>query len=271
LGAAAALLAGLAAGWSYHAGWWSGIAGGAPSDDQAKIPAASPAITSKAATHEPVVFEDLAPDELQKNTWYPLLNRPPRVLHRPDDGGLSSWSFDAALRQVTVSSRDTTMLAFGKVSSSRFEFQCDIYQNNWTGGCGVFFGFQEQVGAETPSWEFQRLGLDERGPLRDVEAFPLLLSRTKSVLRHVPGGLKGFHVEIVAAAKLARPSFKSQLLEVVVGPGGLKSVRFAGQEFPQLCTPEVNKRFSKDACQGQFGCATFAADATYRSARLLVY
>jgi hypothetical protein len=268
--AAAALLAALAAGWSYHAGWWSGTAGGATSGNQAKTPAASPAITSK-ATAEPAVFEDLAPGELQKNTWYPLLNRPPQVLHRPDDGGLSSWSFDAALRQVTVAARGEILLSLGHMHGGQFEFQCDLFQTQWTGRCGVFFGYRPLPGAARPSWSFQTLTLLKRESGDDLPTFPMAVERSKVVVRQTARGIMAFHSEVVAEAKIPRPQMQSQMLDVAIGGVGLRSVRFAGRVLPELTVPRVNQRFVPEDYRGAFGTITLGSSAAYRSPRALVY
>ncbi|MEX1098649.1 MAG: hypothetical protein WED34_21560, partial [Planctomycetales bacterium] len=213
-------------------------------------------------------FEDLAPNEVERNTWYDLLNREPDELVWPGTA-LSSHRVDPGERRLRVSSEDTALLALGTADFDDYTFQVDIHQNLWRGGVGVFFGYHQAEREGKPCWRYQSISLARiAGPYS--KQFPFQLTRADTVLwLNDAGRLQSTRTTHCGA--LIRPlGFQTQQLEIAVNGGRLARVRWSGQELPELVSTEVNQHFEPNAYRGKFGTYNGLSDSTFMNARIYV-
>ncbi|MFO0863371.1 MAG: serine/threonine-protein kinase [Gemmataceae bacterium] len=243
--------------------------------------------TKKAEGEQPVKFlanADAAKEpmpDLTETTPLKLtdvLDRAPREILLDLGTGLTSYRYQDNLRQLEVSSENLTLLGVATTSSPRFGIQVSMYQPNWSGGCGVFFGYRLFDDAERKAKglepdrvaQFQFLhvydGADERskGPVLMVRRSACRLVRRKD------GRLRTEGLPIDAREKVdLSPGHQS--LEFSIGDGALQSVRFGGQRLPQLIDFSVNRKFEARDYEGGIGAYNLVCSTTYRNFHFTKY
>ncbi|MEX0703478.1 MAG: hypothetical protein WD069_15390, partial [Planctomycetales bacterium] len=213
-------------------------------------------------------FEDLAPHEVERNRWYPLLNREPEELLWPGTD-LSSHHVDPGSRRLNVSTESTALLALGETDSKNYTLQIDIHQNLWRGGVGVFLGYRKVEGSESPRWRFQRIVLGRRAGA-GAKQYPFQLVRSHETL-FIDGAGRIDIASVSTNGEFLGPlANTSQQLEVVVRRGRLSRVRWGGRDLPQLLEDQTAQDPEGLDYLGKFGVYHMLSDSTVLNARIRI-
>ncbi|MEX0717794.1 MAG: serine/threonine-protein kinase [Planctomycetaceae bacterium] len=205
------------------------------------------------------VFEDFKPHEVPTGVWHPLLNRPPEeILWRPSE--YSNYRFDPHSRRLYVNCDTAGMLSFGS-----YVLRLDIYQNQWTGGVGLFFGCHEEEYDGAPAFRFHSIMLD-RNVGRDRSEFPYRLVLSQELLLRSESRI--VEAEVDATASVPTPALRAHEIEVTVSRGQISRVRWGGNEVPQLFTSIDGVGLPSGALRGQFGSRHVVSDSNISNVRI---
>jgi serine/threonine protein kinase len=220
---------------------------------------------------EPVVslptFEQLDPTKIEPQVQYSLLNAEPRKLIWPDDT-FSSQAFAAPLKQVSVISKGLALSSLGQMSERPYRFAVDIYQNEWKGNIGIFWGFERIFQPnETPQWKYQLL--DFRPNFRRTRGeFPLVVWRNV-VNAHVDAHGEIVHeMTSVASVEVPVRQWEEHQLEIRVDRDKLAEVRWRGQSLTGLCGHVIEKKVAGASYTGNFGIYVNGADGIFRNSHI---
>jgi len=214
-------------------------------------------------------FELLKPDELRRDFQYSLLNVEPSYVYWPQSP-LSTQHLSPEIRQLSVYCNALGLLSLGSVPPVEgYILKVDIFQSQWAGGVGVFFGYQPLVDGEGPAWRFHRLELQPNRGQNRAE-FPFMMKRSLVSYHDRPGGI---HIREVAlgATPVEAMSKAPQVLDIEVHGGQLIRVRWAGADLHELCIAEANADFTRQDYFGQFGLYFYRSDAVFRNASIVVF
>jgi len=274
------VMAGLAIGCLFLMGiyfsrtWWSS-AGDDPSPSSTGVSTGStPSGSATASDRERATTVPQKPKTFQigssgRLVWHELLKSEPIPLNWPQDSGLSSWSQDAELSQLSVNCRHTGLLALGSVDAESWTLQIDVFQTSWTGGAGLFWGYRSVASENGPRVTYQRIGLQRIASFRRTPTFSICLERvTAKSDDHSNSDVSGVDLAI---EHVRPPDSKPQMLEVTVRRGQLVRVRWAGQSLENLCSETANRQFTAEDQQGKFGTYNCTSNAVFRNARIMLH
>jgi eukaryotic-like serine/threonine-protein kinase len=218
------------------------------------------------------------------NVWHPLLKRPPAELHWENGARASLYVPDPKREVLRVDAENLSLLGLGTVQDVGYKLQVGVTQRRWTGGVGVFFGWQpvredNRVGMQcqviklipNPHYERSPVWRWLKGPSDPRKAFPFLLSRWHYQIWQ---GQKGGHAVDnggLASTFVPAPDADEQILELDFGEGGLQRVRWGGKVFPELAAPGIDVRLPGGAHYGAFGVYNLRSTALYGNARWMVF
>jgi hypothetical protein len=194
-----------------------------------------------------------------------LLVQPPQILVRPAEDEFNlRVDHNPRKRAMWVTCGSRTILQLGQTKARRFRFEATLYQAQWSGGVGLFFGYQaEKSGPVEHRYQF-------------VEVKPFLarpstregtLDSFCTNLRRLP---RPFLYEFyLRSAPIPVPAAGEHTLALVVGPKGLESVTWDGRELPLLLGGTPPDDLSRSS-QGGFGIFFRQASARIQQARLTI-
>ena len=221
-------------------------------------------------TLPPPNFQQLAPEEIEYGRHYPLLDQAPSPLYLPSDSGESSYTYDYDAKRLVVSSRERTWLSFGSVERTEYDFSIDIYQNEWPGRSGIFFGYRQTEFGPEPRWQYQLIELHRK---RDSEGAEkrLRIDRAIGWIRHRSDGRRVFEDEWSCASQIVGwPGGHRQTLRVIVRDDGIDKVYWGGELLEAICSPQANhpalpkaQRLTGQDYLGQFGVQVYRSDTTF--------
>jgi hypothetical protein len=187
----------------------------------------------------------------------------PRVL-----GDSSHWQFDYRRQELVVNCEDVGLLGLGKVGDVDYTVEVGIRQHPWVGGVGLYFGLQDGWHEGKPCRKYQLIELREY--LKDNPAKAFTLRRESLVVTMAEDGSPRFSVTPVALKIVPIPSRREQILEITVDQRGLTSVRWGGEEVPELVQEAANARFTPRDYVGRFGTFHELSSAVFRNARAML-
>ncbi|QDU94336.1 serine/threonine-protein kinase [Lignipirellula cremea] len=238
------------------------------------LPASSPPavaareeLVSLTMPERPPLFEDLSPADVIPGYRYELLNREPKELYWPGDA-LSSKSYNPVRKVLAAETSDMALLALGEVQQPNYTLRFDLYQPTWTGGIGVFWGFQETVFRDQPCYRYQQLDL--RSPREENGQRTLHFWRSVVwVVRSNQGGTRFMPLPICGQSVVVHEG-EAEELELTFSRMGLNSARWGGQELLDLCRGEFNAKCSPEHYLGEFGAYLYGTGGTFPYASITV-
>jgi serine/threonine protein kinase len=97
---------------------------------------------------------------------------PPSRLLGSDRRRQTQWTADPAKRRISVHGPGLLMIRLGETDAADYSIQIGMFQEEWLGSAGVFFGYQEIPGPDGSSTpRFQEIVLNRRPNLASQEPF----------------------------------------------------------------------------------------------------
>jgi hypothetical protein len=220
--------------------------------DPGPPPDPSPPITSTAFPEQPA-----AP-----GVWNPLLEREPAPLRWPSPGKNSFRLHRPEQREIALSCEGLGMLGLGHTTAPSYRIAVTVQQNPWTGGVGVFFGYQPRVFEGKPARFYQ---LIELVTVPQPQGGPLFRLDWKTVhcgappLQHEASQLRGVSATF-------RVSPQEHRLELAVGPKGLDAVSWDGKVLPRPRAAVVSAPPPPADYRGEFGLYVRRGSGVFREA-----
>ncbi|QDU98678.1 serine/threonine protein kinase [Lignipirellula cremea] len=240
------------------------------------VSSGGPALKAPKPVEEPVsigqtpsmFYEDLAPEEVIPGLRYTLLNREPERLYWVQDA-TSSVHHDPLRKSLAAQCTDLGLLSLGSVSTPSYTLRFDLYQPKWTGGFGVFWGYQECIYDDQPSHTFHRLdvrlvGLDEQGNRR----YALVRARVFAV----PNARADIDLvaETSGGGEIVVERGKTAEIELKIGATGLIAFRCSGEPLKSICETEINKEYTAESNMGKFGVYLILSNVSVPYASIVV-
>lgn len=200
--------------------------------------------------------------------WHNLFDRPPHELFWHRDSGIATWHHDARAEQLMVTCNEFGLLQFATTTAASYQFQVAIRQNNWSGGVGIFWGFQEIEKDGVRVQRFQTLMLSPYLPNDPVKAFSL--RRAISTIEPISSGRKQLRHETLRGASLPRPKRAEQVLDIAIDRGFLSSVAWDGTHLSELVHHDLHARTKPGDYVGPLGAFITTSDAVFRQGRLMI-
>ena len=253
--------------------WWTHTGEVAPAPVAAGVTGSPPASPAAPSGEEPDagapqnrnIFRD---GETKRLIWHELLRAEPTPLKWPRDAGLSSWSHQAKLKQLSVNCRSAGLLAMGSVEAESWTLQVDVFQSSWTGGAGLFWGYRTVDTENGPHVVYQKLVLQQVRGQQPIPTYAICLSRVTSAF-NVSSDATADVVDL-ATENIQLANNKPQMLEITIRRGQLHRVRWSGQTLKGLSRKTVNRRLNVEDHQGRFGTYNAASNAVFRNARIML-
>lgn len=165
--------------------------------------------------------------------------------------------WDSETEQLFVDSRKGAVIKLGSVSSQRYRLSVDIHQRNWPGHVGIVLGCRNinYRGRLTPFFQVIRIRPTGTNGTRSLEIVRERFmynhnSGTFSGAMPLPGTTKIVHE---SRANIATPSDSPHRLELTVGPSGLESASWAGEQLDSIVTDSANRDFISADYVGDWG------------------
>ena len=182
-------------------------------------------------------------------------------------GAVARLDYDREKEVLWVDHPGVTLVSLGTTDARAYRLHVGFRQSRWVGGIGVYFGGRP---ADAPYiFRFQGIKLHTPQP-NDPRAFHL--ERWFGSIQEKPDNEPQGPTQGFASCRLARaPDNSEQLLELIVKPDGLATVRWNGELCPDLATPAATEKAKKRGvgCQGEFGISCQASSVTVTTARFL--
>ncbi len=242
--------------------FWPGSS--SPTVPPTSEPRATQAITTNLENPESAGITDAQSLQPVPGKWFPLLHREPERLLWPADARNSECRHDPVSRELWVTCGSRALLKLGDASGD-FEIQFDLHQSPWVGNVGLFLGLHDEMRDGVPVQSYQSIELmcprDRKGQRaflnrvqvdRQVTDPKLILSRKTRAIAEIPD-LGGNDIT----------------LRVKVSDGRLSSVRWNGQEIPDLVAGMLDPLFPQSAQHGAFGIALDQSSVMIRHAEFL--
>jgi serine/threonine protein kinase len=241
--------------------------GGNDHQDTAHIPIPTggsatfvPPDDGKSSGTSSVPSEEL-PEEL---AWFHLLRKKPTELLWPHGVGASNWTFSAKNELVSYSAVDHGALIFGRVDRPYYLLQMTFHQNRWPGGMGIFFGLHDVPDQDLPVQRCQSILFNTASD----KALEMKLQRRQTHLTQLPAG-RQVSSGPLAEALIPFPRIQQQL-EIEVRANRLFAVRLNGVAVEGLMNADVQRQFTPEDHQGQFGLWAHGSDGNVNNARLML-
>ena len=200
-------------------------------------------------------------DGLPTNEMHDLLTQPPVQIFWEHGNGIPTRSYDAGLRQLSVSTPHAAMFELGQLQRPSFEWQVTISQASWSKGSGIYFGFKPSPSPAKTS-VFQYLLFTAESTVGGKRSLTLTRGRGKLVTNEVGTAisLDGDTSDDVDAP------IQEGVLCVEVQKWKMSRIRFNGVEFKKLILP--NRLSKEDEYRGGLGLLTESNSCVYRKTYL---
>lgn len=211
------------------------------------------------------VSADQASKDLAYLRWQSLLNRDPSKVIWPPDA-LSLVHFDRSLGSLNARCSDIGILRLGRIDVKSFRLRMELHQNRWQGDIGIILGLRNHPDV---AGGFQAQGLlFYPAPVRD-DIHRMALRRTH--LDFTPNDDGSFTVrrQNTADSIIKMPAEVSETFDIQVLSTGLSHIRWAGNEVPELCSPDVNSTFGPQDYQGDCGIFLSSSDLVVSGVQLM--
>jgi serine/threonine protein kinase len=206
---------------------------------------------------------ELSPDKWEFGKWYSLMRRPPTHIHWAKDWTPPVWNKGRA-EIISVPGEIGLLGLLEPPAKSSYRFKIKINQNPWTGGVGVFFGYQKTSDGTKTIIRYQSIVLHK------VEPNELWVERRKNTWRIMEDGKKILPPARVAGKALVMPPRGDEAsLEIEVHGSFLARVNWAGQELPGLCDAKANAQFAPEDYAGALGVFNIRNHVVFRDAELM--
>jgi hypothetical protein len=197
--------------------------------------------------------------------WHPLLAKEPVPLRWP--AGMNNHKrFDAAAREVVLSSDELGLLALGETAAPHYQLVVKLQQSPWVGNVGLFFGYQDRPAEKGPGQSYQVVELSSAVQADQTRKW-WVSWRTIDQL-----GAPGRQRQIDKAHGTSAPfdvSPGEHRLALTVGAGGLESVYWDDDKvLPRLKAAGANPP-PAGAYRGRFGLYVSNGNGAFRDARFL--
>lgn len=206
------------------------------------------------------VPQEMELDHLARLQWHSLLERPPKVLLWPQDGGISHWHHDST-PQVTAQCQQLGLLQLGETHLPDYRYCVDLLQARKKGGIGIYWGCRLPDEADKGG-RLQFLELREQ-----AGNAPFNFTRGFMTLHRKRGPRLTASSTSVGSQTLVELNQSPVLsLEVVVKNHTLESVRVNGNPLKEL-GELINSKFTPADYQGGLGLIINCSDGTFRNAQ----
>ncbi|MCC7422164.1 MAG: serine/threonine protein kinase [Planctomycetaceae bacterium] len=213
-------------------------------------------------------YENLAPDEWASDIWYPLLNRAPESVYGNVGDSLSTIGFDSTRRQLSVISRDLSVLQLGTITRPNYTFEVEVFQPRWSGGFAFFFGLTSEPGKNRQL--FCLRVTSNRGTDR-VKA-PFVITPGQYFLTENPDGR--ITPNFREGAQTGRGDFPDAgdacTIRIVVRQGRLKQVLWNGRIVESLSGENALKGLENPKMEGGFGVVVVSDYAVFQNVRIRI-
>jgi RNA polymerase sigma factor (sigma-70 family) len=208
--------------------------------------------TADSRPGDPEGWQNLLATPPEKRLWLPALN--------------ARLTYDPRKEVLWLQSSSHALIRLGTTNARGERLQIGLHQPRWVGGIGVYFG--GRPGDHPDTFRFQLIELRPRQPNSDQ----FNLVRSLGALQ--PGPETTPQVATQAFARwplVSPPDNKEKLLELIINPGGLASVRWNGDPCADLVADSATQWAKENGPgdQGEFGVYCLASSVTVSTARFL--
>jgi serine/threonine protein kinase len=201
-------------------------------------------------------------DDTARPGWRSLLSEQPTprlwsphllaVLHHEPESEL-----------LRLDTRSESLIRLGDTDAAGYRLVIGFHQTQWTGGIGVYLGGRQ--GPAPGAFRYQTLCLEKVAG----KANEFVLKRSLGRFETSPGRPTSRSSHAIATQMATTPDNAEQLLELHVGPLGLGSVRWNGQDCSELMSRAAREQSQGCDTHGEFGIYTTGCSAVISTGRIL--
>jgi hypothetical protein len=180
--------------------------------------------------------------------------------------------FDPRQQRLLVNCDSLGLLRLGDTPAAGYKIQVAIAQTRWVGGIGIFFGAREERDGKNTILRYQRIELLHFAPPRKAGAPDTFsLARTKGVRSKSPDGEPQSNDLELCQNLLPPLTGPAYFLEIQVSSrGGLRAVRWGGEDLKELVTHQANGVFAPRDYVGGFGLYISKGTGVFTDARIMI-
>lgn len=195
---------------------------------------------------------------------FDLFEQPPAVLEWPEQSATSQWHFSSE-QGLLVNCTGTGLLQLGVVpAGTECIIEVTLQQIDWTGGMGLFFGYEGPDGSHDGIVRYQHVSLASKPRPNGEQAYYV------EWLAVVDSGKSGPSSQVALAARpVARPALGDHRLAITLGKRGLQKVAWDGEELAGFLQIEIPPNITLSASGGALGVMNEHSSGTYRTATLI--
>ena len=191
--------------------------------------------------------------------WHPLFVRKPPLFLQPREGRFAPVEFDARKRELRVAPGGRVMFQLGEARGD-YEIRVKIFQPDWSGQAGVFFGLRTVVFRGEPCYRFQAVEVT-RNRTRDGDTY--FLKRDLVFLGIGDGKVK--NTVPISSPPIPNPFQETHELSVGIRDGAMTYLRWDGVDNKYW--PFVpNRDLVVSDHEGQFGVLARSTIVFFRDA-----
>ncbi len=205
---------------------------------------------------------------------YPLLESPPREVIWPtsDFATTARWYFDEKREELSVDAPEFGLLGLGQTHAESFRIRVAMNRNSWHEFAGIFWGFQEIAndgGTKQP--HCHALLIQGYNDPQGQRKLLLGLNHLSFTAAAPEDPLPLFQRRELKSLKVTIEHGGPYDLTLTVHAGRLTSIRWCGEEFPELLDHTIDPSLPLLSHRGTFGVMVIGSSAVFSDARVTVF